>query len=211
MIKKLILVTTLIFISGCSNNDVINKEPTGQSINNTTYPVDNPPIVGETGNEKSIEEPINQKLIKYYNANTVSDFEVTNYSKVSKTIFCTINFKVDGKLHYGLVQAYPRDTGWIILTINEAPESPDLAVVLQMSSGKELIEENETIKQPFRIYSGYINDKRVKEIQITTTDDRMYVIKVGDDQEQFIYASPRDEVKSKFVALDKNGEVIYQQ
>ncbi|ELK38929.1 MULTISPECIES: hypothetical protein [Brevibacillus] len=211
MKRRLIFIITLILISGCSNSEVLNKEQPTQSINNVTYPADNPPVVGEAGNEKSIEEPIYQRLIKYYNSNSISEFEVTNYAKISKTIFCTINFKVDNKLHYGLVQAYPKDKGWVIQSINETPEIPDLAVVLQMSVGKELVEENETIKQSYRIYSGYINEKQVKEIRITTTDDRMYVIKIGDNQKQFLYASPREEVKAKFVALDQNGKIIYEQ
>ncbi|MGN7470820.1 hypothetical protein [Brevibacillus sp. SAFN-007a] len=211
--RRLIFGLTLILISGCSNSGVVNQaqeQPT-PSINNATYPADHPPVVGEAGNEKSIEEPIYQRLVTYYNRHAISEFEVTNYAKISKTIFCTIAFHVDNQRHYGLVQAYPKDKGWVILSINEAPEIRELPVVLQMSVGKELIEETETLKQPYRIYSGYINEKQVAEIRITTTDDRMYRIKIGDKQKQFLYASPREEVKANFVALDQNGKIVYEQ
>jgi|GEM_PF-5331153 len=199
MIRDLILMCTFtLVISGCSNIEKpVNNENVNQSINESTFPADNPPTVGDVTNEKSIEEPIKQRLIKHYNTKSVIDFEVTNYSKINKTIFCTINFKVDGKLHYGLVQAYPKDKGWVILTINENPEIA-LPVALQMTVGTELVEENRSIEKPFRIYSGYIHDKRVKEINITTTDDRKYVIKIGEDQKQFLYVSPRKEEKAKF-------------
>jgi hypothetical protein len=212
MIRRLILFFTLALIfSGCSNTEKsINNEQVTQSINESTFPADNPPIVGDVTDEKSIEQPIKERLVKHYNPRSVSDFEVTNYSKISKTIFCTINFKVDGKLHYGLVHAFPKDKGWVIQTIDEGPEIA-VPVALQMTVGNDLIEENETIEKPFRIYSGYIHDKRVKQINITTTDDRMYVIKISEDQKQFLYVSPRKEEKAKIVALDKDGNMIYQQ
>ncbi|MDA5110535.1 hypothetical protein O3V59_19545, partial [Brevibacillus thermoruber] len=51
----------------------------------------------------------------------------------------------------------------------------------------------------------------VKIKSALTTDDRMYVIKISEDQKQFLYVSPRKEEKAKIVALDKDGNMIYQQ
>lgn len=212
---SLLFLSTL-FMNGCTYEHTFNKPVDLKIVGGYANDVstDKQTIVGNKDDENSIIEPI-KKLASTKLGKEITDFHIGEFIKYEENLFLNFSFKINKEQYYGVCQAYVKGNGWVIVETDLPPFSQ--LPVMYGTKGSYLYNQNQknsvinVTDKRITIFSGYINDDRVRTIKLTFEDGQEHSINIQKGKNTYMYLSTGKEQKKLFTAYDKDGCLIYKQ
>lgn len=189
----LIICLIIIFLTGCSNKQADN--------NSYSSTVKEELLPASTSIQNLTEDTINER---YKQVNNLS-FE--DYINIDNIGFLAFTYEKDQSLYFGFTVSAQQEDEWKLSYFDDNPNIEDEKVMVSQFIGNYPDAEN----RKFHITSGYVNDKRIKQVILYYPDSNVSIINLGENQRGFLDVSINSDYSLvKIECKSDEGKILYQ-